>query len=92
VRVGKTRLAVIYEGVSLLCFHCGKIGHRREWCPLHTPVETEILVTNEQSKMEEEDKQKGFGPWMVVSRRKRQIKPAVLRVDPAFFQAAGSAV
>jgi hypothetical protein len=90
VRVGKTRLAVIYEGVSLLCFHCGKIGHRREWCPLHTPVETEIPVTNEQSKMEEEDKQKGFGPWMVVSRRKRQIKPAVLRVDPVFIQAAGS--
>ena len=30
--VGKARLAVIYEGIGLLYFHCGKIGHRQEWC------------------------------------------------------------
>uniref|UniRef100_A0A2N9G3W3 CCHC-type domain-containing protein n=1 Tax=Fagus sylvatica TaxID=28930 RepID=A0A2N9G3W3_FAGSY len=89
VRVGKTRLAVIYEGVSLLCFHCGKIGHRREWCPTRTPEETEIPVANEQSKLEEEDKPKGFGPWMIVSRRKRQTKPAVLRDDRVLDRAAG---
>ena len=33
VRVGKTRLAVIYEGIGLLCFHCGRIGHQSELCP-----------------------------------------------------------
>ena len=89
VRVGKTRLAVIYEGVSLLCFHCGKIGHRREWCPIRTPEETEIPVANEQSKLEEEDKLKGFGSWMIVSRRKRQTKPAVLRDDRVLDHATG---
>ena len=89
VRVGKTRLAVIYEGVSLLCFHCGKIGHRREWCPIRTPEETEIPVANEQSKLEEEDKLKGFGPWMIVSPRKRQTKPAVLRDDRVLDHATG---
>jgi hypothetical protein len=30
--VGKARPAVIYEGIGLLYFHCGKIGHHREWC------------------------------------------------------------
>ena len=77
VRVGKTKLAVLYEGVGLLCFHCGKIGHRQEWCPNRAAEEFEQASINAQSRpgMEEEDKQKGFGPWMVVTRRKRQTKP-----------------
>uniref|UniRef100_A0A2N9J763 CCHC-type domain-containing protein n=1 Tax=Fagus sylvatica TaxID=28930 RepID=A0A2N9J763_FAGSY len=78
VRVGKTRLVVIYEGVGLLCFHCGKIGHRWEWCPNLAPEETEKSPVNDQSRsgMEEDNKLKGFGPWMLVTRRKRQTKPA----------------
>ena len=40
VRVGKIRLAVIYEGIGLLCFHCGRIGHRSELCPSRV-LETE---------------------------------------------------
>jgi hypothetical protein len=75
VRVGKTRLAVIYEGVSLLCFHCGKIGHRRERCPIRALEESELPSANDQSSLVEEDKPKGFGPWMIVARRKRQTKP-----------------
>ena len=95
VRVGKTKLAVIYEGLGLLCFHCGKIGHRREWCPIRALEETEKPPISDQSRSEEEDKPKGFGPWMLVSRRKRQMKPAVLREDGtingALDRAAGSA-
>uniref|UniRef100_A0A2N9FT32 CCHC-type domain-containing protein n=1 Tax=Fagus sylvatica TaxID=28930 RepID=A0A2N9FT32_FAGSY len=33
VRIGKTKLAVVYEGIGLLCFHCGKIGHQTDRCP-----------------------------------------------------------
>uniref|UniRef100_A0A2N9GC57 CCHC-type domain-containing protein n=1 Tax=Fagus sylvatica TaxID=28930 RepID=A0A2N9GC57_FAGSY len=70
-----SRLAVIYEGVSLLCFHCGKIGHRRERCPIRALEESELPSANDQSSLVEEDKPKGFGLWMIVARRKRQTKP-----------------
>jgi hypothetical protein len=85
VRVGKTRLAVIYEGIGLLCFHCGWIGHRSELCPSRVLEAEEIPPDTADSRAEEEDKMKSFGPWMLVSRRKRQTKmavPAVPRDDP----------
>ncbi len=81
VRVGKTKVAVIYEGIGLLYFQCGKIGHRKEWCPWNVPEETGNMPSTEQSppSKEEDDKTKGFGPWMLVSRRKRQTQLAVVR-------------
>ncbi len=50
---------------------------RYEWCPIHAPEETENPPVNDQSRsgMEEDDKLKGFGPWMLVTHRKRQTKP-----------------
>uniref|UniRef100_A0A2N9GVI8 Reverse transcriptase domain-containing protein n=1 Tax=Fagus sylvatica TaxID=28930 RepID=A0A2N9GVI8_FAGSY len=76
--VGKTRLAVIYEGVGLLCFHCGKIGHRCEWCPIRAPEEIEKPPINDQSKsgMEEDNKLKGFGPW-IITQAWAEIAPAI---------------
>ena len=93
MRVGKKKLAVIYEGVGLLCFHCGKIGHCCEWCPIRAPEEIKKPMVNVQSRSEEEDKPKGFGPWMLVTRQKRQMKPAVSHKDGtangAFERAVG---
>ena len=81
IRVGKTKVAVIYEGIGLLCFQCGKIGHRKEWCPCNVHEETGNMPSTKQSppSKEEDDKTKGFGPWMLVTRRKRQTQPAVQR-------------
>uniref|UniRef100_A0A2N9HK07 DUF4283 domain-containing protein n=1 Tax=Fagus sylvatica TaxID=28930 RepID=A0A2N9HK07_FAGSY len=77
IRVGKTKLAVIYEGIGLLCFHFGRIGHRSESCPSRVLEEIETPIdTSTNPKSAEEDKLKRFGPWMLVSRRKRQNKPA----------------
>ena len=69
IRVGKTKLAVIYEGIELLCFHYGRIGHRSERCPSRVLEEDENPIDTMTSlKSEEEDKPKVFGPWMLVSR------------------------
>ena len=80
VRVGKANVVVIYEGIGFLCFQCGKIGHRKKWCPNRVPEKIGNMLSAKQSTpcTEEEDKTKGFGPWMLVSRRKRQIHPAVV--------------
>uniref|UniRef100_A0A2N9HXU9 CCHC-type domain-containing protein n=1 Tax=Fagus sylvatica TaxID=28930 RepID=A0A2N9HXU9_FAGSY len=89
VRVGKTRLAVIYEGIGLLCFHCGRIGHRSELCPSRILEKEDNPTDIADSRAEEEEKLKNFGPWMLVSRRKRQNKIAVTAVprDDASTQA-----
>lgn len=80
IRVGKTKLAVIYEGIGLLCFQCGRISHRSEWCPSRVVEEVETPIDmSTSSKLVEDDKPKGFGPWMLVSRRKRQNKAASFR-------------
>ena len=81
VKVGKVKLAVIYEGIGLLCFLCGKIGHRKEWCPCKTTETAGNVPSDDRNTpcTEEEDKNKGFGPWMLVSRRKRQGNPVVVR-------------
>ena len=33
VRIGQRNQPVAYEGVSKLCFSCGRLGHRNETCP-----------------------------------------------------------
>ena len=64
VKVGKVKLAVIYEGIGLLCFLCGKIGHRKEWCPCKTTETAGNVPSDDRNTpcTEEEDKNKGFGP------------------------------
>ena len=32
VRIGKCRQSVLYEGISTLCFNCGRLGHTRDKC------------------------------------------------------------
>uniref|UniRef100_A0A2N9GX50 CCHC-type domain-containing protein n=1 Tax=Fagus sylvatica TaxID=28930 RepID=A0A2N9GX50_FAGSY len=82
VRVGKVRQAVIYEGIGLLCFHCGRIGHKIDKCPerggttsLTPTAPAQFLMLRPQRILLIEMPNQLFGPWMLVSRRKRQNKP-----------------
>jgi len=33
VKIGKMVQLVQYEGINMLCFACGRLGHRKENCP-----------------------------------------------------------
>lgn len=33
VKIGRLAQIVLYEGLSILCFECGRIEHRKETCP-----------------------------------------------------------
>jgi hypothetical protein len=72
VRVGKLRLAVVYEGIGLLCFKCGKLGHKQEWCPLCVSAEPGGSNVATLATSPPKESTTGFGPWMLVTRRKRQ--------------------
>ncbi|KAL0016800.1 hypothetical protein SO802_003869 [Lithocarpus litseifolius] len=34
VLIGRFKQPVVYEGIHKLCFSCGRLGHRKESCPL----------------------------------------------------------
>jgi hypothetical protein len=74
VRVGKLKLAVVYEGIGLLCFKCGKLGHKQEWCPAGGTAESSVPHESAPATSTPEENSNGFGPWMLVTRRKRQTK------------------
>ena len=44
--------AVVYEGISTLCFSCGRVGHRREACPytIHAPT-FELQMEDDDSQV-----------------------------------------
>ncbi|XP_061337015.1 uncharacterized protein LOC133284068, partial [Gastrolobium bilobum] len=60
-----------YEGLGLICFHCGCYGHSKDCCP-EIPVEGKDNQQNQDGKKDEAEFQKnGLGPWMVVQRQRR---------------------
>ncbi|KAK4268164.1 hypothetical protein QN277_024853 [Acacia crassicarpa] len=75
---------VEYEGLNLICFDCGRFGHRKERCPhrcstsecheipQHSPQQPpqRLSVNTSMTGLEET-----FGPWMLVSRRNRGGRP-----------------
>nr|XP_023917407.1 uncharacterized protein LOC112028949 [Quercus suber]POF04383.1 hypothetical protein CFP56_64544 [Quercus suber] len=84
---------VLYEGVSSLCFACGRLGHRRETCLYLIKELTEVQMMSKEpgKRVEEADKshvsmQKGvgsvkdeYGPWMLVERRKQGLRQSTSR-------------
>nr|POE94062.1 putative ribonuclease h protein [Quercus suber] len=86
VFIGRFGQEVLYEGISSLCFACGRLGHRREACPYLIKeamvTQTELRET-EGTKLDDVEKPKvtpseevsnvkeEYGPWMLVERRKQ---------------------
>lgn len=101
VRIGDRCQAVVYEGVSNLCFSCGRIGHRREVCqysikqpipPARSDTEERTVddangagtsppeagrsppLQTEARGLADDPDEAAFGPWMVVSRKRKGPK------------------
>uniref|UniRef100_A0A2N9HPR9 CCHC-type domain-containing protein n=1 Tax=Fagus sylvatica TaxID=28930 RepID=A0A2N9HPR9_FAGSY len=73
IRVGKVKQAVIYEGIGLLCFHCGRIGHKLDKCPERgrtTPLAPTAPAHSDApppTNSPARDAESTFGPWMLSS-------------------------
>ncbi|XP_057444772.1 uncharacterized protein LOC130737018 [Lotus japonicus] len=60
-----------YEGLNMICFECGKFGHKKETCP-HQKGDTGAQNATEQNKEAQPTTQgEDFGPWMIVKRPSR---------------------
>nr|POE44756.1 hypothetical protein CFP56_75799 [Quercus suber] len=74
IRVGGLVQRVLYEGISSLCFCCGKLGHKQENCGLKVKEPNRgnkaqtSLKANEISEVVQSEP--NYGPWMVVTRKK----------------------
>nr|POE98982.1 uncharacterized protein CFP56_40197 [Quercus suber] len=100
ILIGRFQQSVVYEGISKLCFSCGRVGHRREACQytIKPPVVerqekdevAEVVERNDQdgstgmnpvSASDEKSapgqlEEDGYGPWLVVTRKKQGTKNA----------------
>ena len=80
IRVGRLKQKVMYEGISLLCFSCGRIGHKVDSCPHH--IRPHTLVGDEASSSNTAEKQTphhndqndhNYGEWMIVTRKRNPV-------------------
>ena len=79
-RIHRKLYAVEYEGLHMICFQCGKYGHRMGVCPLANPTtapevssqakDTSPPVTNSHQENAEQLQTGNFGPWMLVQRNR----------------------
>lgn len=78
IRVGRIKQQVLYEGISMLCFCCGRLGHKQEQCCYKVKQTTKLGEEGESShneeRIQEEQTDGNFGPWMLVTRRRSPAK------------------
>ncbi|PKA54133.1 hypothetical protein AXF42_Ash018143 [Apostasia shenzhenica] len=85
---GKFFQRVEYEGITVICFKCGVVGHRDKNCPLLGPTSKANAATipspvpsNDMMKINVADpcenaSKESVGPWMLVTNRRKPIKLA----------------
>ena len=76
IRIGKQLQRVEYEGLSLICFLCGKVGHWKDSCPsivLVTTIEnSNVPVVEQKTDNPLGGDDASFGLMMLVQTRLRK--------------------
>lgn len=81
VRVGRLRQKVMYEGISALCFCCGRLGHKQENCgfrvrPMEKTTHEEKQGVQQVAPTElTEQSDPNFGDQMLVTKKKNLVRP-----------------
>ena len=82
IRIGRLVQRVMYEGVSLHCFNCGWLGHKKESCcyqvkQVTTEKEEQVTTEKEVQPAPRTDKTReeiqsdvNYSPWLVATRKK----------------------
>ena len=78
IKVGRLYQKVLFEGLSSLCFGCGRVGHKQEACsyreqPKDDHVEPEPTPTQPGKKADQRPNP-SVGDWMLVTRKKRSVR------------------
>ncbi|GMY32510.1 putative ribonuclease h protein [Fagus crenata] len=95
---------VVYEGLNLLCFVCGRLGHRKTNCPYSVRASVPescpdapsgVNGGKDSALVREEGSQHGpseeeYGPWVLVTRKRSSPKVGSKRVDGTSFNASRS--
>ena len=78
VRIGKCRQAVLYEGISALCFSCGRLGHTQDKCCYSIKQDEKKdeggVVDKGQESSHESQQSSNYGPWMLVTRKRSPVR------------------
>lgn len=84
VAIGRYDYQIEYEHIHMICFSCGRVGHRMESCSsssapkkkdntnqtvANIPSLEPVAVKYNGTLVPEKPEDKGFGDWMLVSRR-----------------------
>lgn len=77
IRLGRLVQQVKYEGISTLCYCCGRLGQKQENCgyQIEQQERNESVTAESESQVREEEKSldMNYGPWMLVTRRKNLV-------------------
>ncbi|XVF38342.1 hypothetical protein REPUB_Repub20aG0093200 [Reevesia pubescens] len=75
IKLGKRLQNVEYGGIHLICFGCGKVGHRQDSCSVNAqgqPVVQESSPTLAAQTVNNDGEDATiYGPWMMIQRKTR---------------------
>lgn len=98
VKIGPIKQKIEYEGVNLICFHCGKLSHKKDNCPkivhesngVHNTINVAGEKISEENVLGGKDRpvneEESFGSWMLVEKKKNKARGNGTRISNHMVQ------